>query len=90
MAVIFMSLWPKLYLPIRKCDLFSIALMESLVMMLLSLGPQALIALLHAQKQPDGGVSDPVWLSAPVEYLGSAPLETEEPSAFFLFLQSST
>ena len=59
-------------------------------MMLLSLGPQALIALLHAQKQPGGGVSDPVWLSAPVESSGSASLETEESPAFLPFLQSST
>jgi len=59
-------------------------------MMLLSLGPQALIALLHAQKQPGGGISDPFWLSAPVESSGSAPLEAEEASAFLPFLQSST
>ena len=59
-------------------------------MMLLSLGPHALIALLSAHKQPGGGVFDPFWLSTPVESLGSAPLETEEPPTFLPFLQSST
>ena len=59
-------------------------------MMLLSLGPQVLIALLSAQKQPGGGAFDPVWRSAPVEPLGTAPLETEESPAFLPFLQSST
>ncbi len=58
-------------------------------MVLLSLGPQALIALLHTERRPDCGMPDPFWLSAAAEHLVSAPHQTEEASAFSSFLQSS-
>ncbi len=58
-------------------------------MVLLSLGPQALIALLRADKRPAGPALDPFWLSAAAEPLLTAPFEPEELSAFPPFLQSS-
>jgi hypothetical protein len=58
-------------------------------MVLLSLGPQALIALLHTEKRLDCGASDPFWLSTAVASVVSGPDQTEEASAFPSFLQSS-
>ncbi len=58
-------------------------------MVLLSLGPEALIALLHTDKRPDCGESDPFWLSAAAEPLASTPFEPEDSQAFSPFLQSS-
>jgi hypothetical protein len=58
-------------------------------MVLLSLGPQALIALLHADKRPDSAAPDPFWLSAAAEPLVAAPFDNEEASAFPPFFQSS-
>jgi len=58
-------------------------------MVLLSLGPQALIALLHADKRPDSAIPDPFWLSAAAEPLAAAPFEPEEAPLFPQFLQSS-
>jgi|GEM_PF-1254911 len=58
-------------------------------MVLLSLGSQALIALLHADKRPDNVNPDPFWLSAAAEPLIAAPFDMEDAPAFPSFLQSS-
>ena len=58
-------------------------------MVLLSLGSQALIALLHADKRPASTIPDPFWLSAVAEPTAAAPFEPEEVSSFPQFLQSS-
>jgi hypothetical protein len=58
-------------------------------MVLLSLGPQALVALLHADKRPDNRVPDPFWLSSAAEPLVAAPFDTEQVSEFPQIFQSS-
>ena len=95
MAAIFMSLRPRHqnvnYIPLANSKMrFILNCINGVAyMVLLSLGPRALIALLHTERRPDCDVPDPFWLFAAVEPLGSAPYQTEETPTFLPFLQSS-
>lgn len=57
-------------------------------MVLLSLGPQALVALLHADKRTDDRVPDPFWLSAAAEPQSASRFDVEEADAFLPVFQS--